>query len=235
MPIPSGTSRVQRQQLVDQVVTKLQEWISLERIAVGEKLPTEAELMAHFGVGRSTIREAVRILSHQGLITVRQGDGTYVQAQAAEASSLTQRLRQARAAEANEVRRVLELEMARLAALRRTEDDLARMRDHLARREQERERGNLQAFIDADVAFHTAIARATQNALLADLYHGFAITLRPTLPDVTLLAGSQSELHHELLDSIAQQQPERAAAATERLLGNIAGALPPVSSPGESS
>jgi GntR family transcriptional regulator, transcriptional repressor for pyruvate dehydrogenase complex len=69
---------VQQRKLGDQVIQQLQEKISLGELKPGDKIPTEAELMSMFGVGRSTIREAVRVLVNAGLLEVRQGDGTYV-------------------------------------------------------------------------------------------------------------------------------------------------------------
>src|SRR5580698_3927854 len=73
------TNPLPRHSLADAVVGRLQQQLSLGIYQPGEKLPSEPELMVQFGVGRSTIREAVRILSNTGLLTVRQGSGTIVE------------------------------------------------------------------------------------------------------------------------------------------------------------
>ena len=70
---------VKRLSLADDVASRLQEKISSGEYTLGEKLPTEPELMVMFGVGRSTIREAIRNLSNAGLVRVQQGLGTFVE------------------------------------------------------------------------------------------------------------------------------------------------------------
>src|ERR1700760_1539172 len=97
------TTPIQRHSLADAVVSKLQQQLSLGAYQPGEKLPSEPELMAQFGVGRSTIREAIRILANTGRLTVRQGSGTYVESQQSIAEPLQQRLRRADAADLDEV------------------------------------------------------------------------------------------------------------------------------------
>lgn len=216
---------VTRQQLVDQVIRQLRERISAGAYQVGERLPPEAELMAQLGVGRSTLREAVRALAHAGLVEARQGSGTYVRA-LREADPLEERVRQAEAADANEVRLLLELETARLAALRRKADDLATMRRCLEARDAAQEREDQDALLDADLAFHTAIARASKNGVLAGLYETFARALRPTFNVVFPLAGSHAELHWQLLSAIENQDPEAAQQVTEALLTHIRTSLP---------
>ncbi|HEY8971874.1 MAG TPA: GntR family transcriptional regulator, partial [Puia sp.] len=71
-------AQLQRHSLADAVVSRLQQQLSLGEYQPGEKLPSEPELMEQFGVGRSTIREAIRILANLGLLSVRQGSGTFV-------------------------------------------------------------------------------------------------------------------------------------------------------------
>src|SRR5581483_9202285 len=124
---------VRRERLADQVVHQLRRRLAAGEFAVGQKLPPEPELMAQLAVGRTTIREAVRALAHAGYLDVRQGDGTYVRALDPGQDQLAERLRQARVPEVYELRRALELEMARLAALRWDGDDLARIHAALER------------------------------------------------------------------------------------------------------
>lgn len=217
---------MQRVPLVEQVIQALRERIAAGTYPVGSRLPPEPQLMTDLGIGRSTLREAVRVLSHGGLLEVRQGDGTYVRA-VDEGDPLARRLRLARAAEANEVRQLLELETARLAALRRTPEHLARLREHLARREACREAGDVDGYLDADLAFHLGIAAASGNEFLADLYRSFAAALRPTLSEVATLADAQSELHAQLLQAIERGKPEQARALTGQLLGAIEASLSP--------
>src|SRR6266566_2559656 len=91
-----SSSPVRRQALVDQVLDYLQQQITTGTFPVGSKLPTEPELMAQLAIGRSTLREAMRVLVHMGLVDVRAGDGTYVCTPSPEAEPLGQRLRRAK-------------------------------------------------------------------------------------------------------------------------------------------
>src|SRR5271169_875714 len=118
-------SLIRRQQLVEQVIEHLNNVISSGTYAIGAKLPAEPQLMEELGIGRSTLREAIRVLSHNGVLEVRQGDGTYVRALPDSGETLARRLRRARVREVQEVRKTLEIEIVRLAAERHKEEDLA--------------------------------------------------------------------------------------------------------------
>lgn len=231
--VKSGEARIERQPLSIQVADRLRNRIAAGDYPVGSRLPTEPELVAEFGVGRSSIREAVQALAQAGILDVRQGSGTYVRALPAEAEPLTARLRRARIAEVHEARRLLEGQIAHLAALRRTDADLAAMRTALDRRETIRAQGlteNLTAFADADLAFHQAVARASGNAVLNDLYESFVVVIREAL--ITLnrdVPAAQAEgrkdhqaaLHERLYQAIESRRPGEARTAVDELLGDI--------------
>src|SRR5690606_1420434 len=133
-----------------QVIEQLRDAVRQGEWAVGERIPTESELASTLGVGRNTVREAVRALAHSGLLEVRQGDGTYVRA-TNEVSGALRRLCGARLREALHVRRALEVEAARLAATERTQDDLLTLPRALADRDERRSRGDLEAVARGDV------------------------------------------------------------------------------------
>jgi DNA-binding FadR family transcriptional regulator len=221
-------SSVRRLPLVEQVIAQLRARLAAGELRVGERLPPEPALMAQFGVGRSTIREAVRVLAHAGLLDVRQGEGTFVRASLAEVEPLALKLRRAHVAEVHEVRRALEVEIGRLAAQRRDQADLARLRAALDRRAEGLTRGDVEALLATDAEFHLALARATRNATLAELYATFAAAIAAALRDLVLLAGIRVEhvaLHEALFEAVAAGEPDRAEAATRRLLGYIVDSL----------
>lgn len=212
---------VRRRALVEEVISQLQAALDAGRFGLGERLPSEAQLMAELGVGRSTLREAVRVLAHSGVLEVRQGDGTYVRSSAAAGEPLARRLSRSRSAEVHEVRRALELETARLAAQRRSPNDLERMRAHLAARAAALASGDRHTALEADIAFHCAVADATANTVLAELYQTFAVSLRPALAELWSSSGdpvSAAVLHEQLLVAITNQDADAAAAITLRLL-----------------
>lgn len=204
---------VQQKKLGDQVIQQLQEKISLGELRPGDKMPAEPELMSLFGVGRSTIREAVRVLVKAGLLEVRQGDGTYVLDKAINPEPLEHRLRRATILEVYEVRRILELEIAKLAALRRTDDDLVHMRESLNKRREARRIDDNRAYVDSDLAFHLAVAAASKNSVLADLYLSFSNALRDALDKLISdqdLYQNQMSIHEQLLGAIERKDGQAA-------------------------
>lgn len=217
-------SEVPRRALVDRVIEQLQTRLSLGEPRAGERLPPEPELMAQLGVGRSTLREAVRVLAHAGLLDVRQGDGTYVRAAAAD-EPLDRRLRRAHVLEVYEVRQALEVEAARLAAERRDEADLTAMRSCLDRRAAAHAAGDQAAYLDADLAFHTRIAAAAKNGVLADLYNAFTNANREAWRDIVADPAPRADtaaLHEQLYAAITARDGETAMRVTAEHIDGVA-------------
>jgi DNA-binding FadR family transcriptional regulator len=163
------------------VIDQLKEQITAGSWELHGKIPTETVLAEQLGVGRNTVREAVRALTHAGLLECRQGDGTYVRATNELSGVMLRRLRAAEQLEILEVRRALEVEAARLAAGRRTEADVELIEAALARRERAWADRDSDAFVETDLAFHVAVVEATHNRVLIDLYNDFSAALRASI------------------------------------------------------
>ena len=215
-------NKIKPSQLSDQVIEHLQGAIAAGEYAVGAKLSAEPLLMKELGVGRSTLREAIRVLAHNGILEVRQGDGTYVRSLPSHGESLVQRLRRARIREVNEVRRSLELEIVRFAAERRDEPDLERMRGFLKTRHDALSDNDAAAALDADISFHCAVADAAGNEVLADLYRTFAFTLREALAALWDAgdgkASETADLHDRLLAAIEDRDASQAVETATAML-----------------
>lgn len=211
--MPLATTR--RTGLVDQVIDQLRTAVTQGEWPIGERIPTEVELGEQLGVGRNTIREAVRALAHTGILEVRQGDGTYVRA-TSEVSGAIRRLCGDELREVLQVRRTLEVEGARLAAAERTDDDVAELRALLARREVELQEGRWQDFARTDAEFHCAVVRSGHNGLLTELYRGLTEVITASVAatsSITPGADHVPEIGHEgLADAIADRDADRAAA-----------------------
>lgn len=219
-----------RTNLVGQVIEQMARLIEDGEWAVGSKIPPEPLLVEQLGVGRNTVREAVRALVHTGLLEPRQGDGTYVRANSELAAAMQRRLRRSYALDAYEVRASLERDAARYAALRRTDADLDALRAALGGRTRAWRAGDVEALIEADVVFHREVAAAAHNAILAEMYAYFTDALRSTLrsvidvplPDTIRL---QDEAHTAIVDAIEARDPERAERAAMAHLAEASGAL----------
>jgi len=119
--------------------------------------------------------------------------------------------------EVYEVRQGLELQAARLAATRRTDDDLARMDDALARRKRALAAERMPAYVDADLDFHRAVVTAAHNGVLSDVFASFSAALRTTLTSLTedsAVGRASHAIHVALADALRAGDPEVAAAAT---------------------
>ncbi|BCJ77197.1 GntR family transcriptional regulator [Catellatospora sp. IY07-71] len=209
-----------RQGLVPQVIEQLRTQIATGEWPVGSRIPTEPDLVAALGVGRNTVREAVRALVHAGVLECRQGSGTYVTAAHELTGVVARRLAAAEIAEAVEVRRAFEVEAARLAAVRRTPADLATLDQLLARREGTWRAGDAAAFVAADADLHVAIVAAAHNAMLAELYASFGGAMRASLSQQIgeTLTPDKYVDHDDLVEAIRAGDPERAARAAGAFL-----------------
>ncbi|MFG1998324.1 FadR/GntR family transcriptional regulator [Spirillospora sp. NPDC048911] len=210
-----------RSSLVEQVIDQLRDEIATGVWAVGAKIPPEPVLSESLGVGRNTVREAVRALTHAGLLECRQGDGTYVRATSELSGAVRRRLETAELIEILEVRRGLEVEAARLAAARRTDDDIAAINEALARRDAQWTAGDHAAFVEADLAFHMAVVEATHNQVLTDLYRDFSAVLRASIGAAGNLLQHSDIPHAPIADAIAAGDAAAAAQATHSCLDEI--------------
>ncbi|MEV5897640.1 FadR/GntR family transcriptional regulator [Nonomuraea fuscirosea] len=209
---------VARTSLVDAAIAELRREIAEGVWPVGTKIPSESRLAESLGMSRLSVREAVRVLAHAGLLHTRQGDGTYVTATDESQVALRRRLDTAAAMDIIDVRRGLDLVAARLAAGRRTEDDLTAMRGALARRDAAGRAGDLDGFADADVDFHLLVADAAHNALLRDLYRSMSDALRDSVRDQEQAALTPDPSHEALLRAIEESDAAQAIAVSVAIL-----------------
>jgi len=210
-----------RSSLVEQVIDQLRDEIADEVWPVGGKIPPEPVLSESLGVGRNTVREAVRALTHAGLLECRQGDGTYVRATSELSGAVRRRLETAELIEILEVRRGLEVEAARLAASRRTGADIEAIKQALARRDATWTTGDHAEFVEADLAFHMAVVEATHNQVLTDLYRDFSAALRASIGAAGALMEHADIPHAPIADAIEAGDATAAAQATHSCLDEI--------------
>jgi DNA-binding FadR family transcriptional regulator len=216
--------------LVEQATERLREQITGGNWPVGSKLPGETTLAKELGIGRSTVREALRALAGAGLVQPRQGSGVFVIATEVVADWPT-RLRRAAVSDVYEVRMLVEVQAARLAALRRTDEDIAAMRTALEGRRATASAGDAE-FIDADIALHAAVVAAARNPVLTDLFAEFTPVLREGLIDLLdLIDVRTEETHHgdaahaALVRAVEAMDAEEAARVAQAELQDTLGRL----------
>src|SRR5206468_5043347 len=152
--------------LSDRVADALAAEIRAGRLVAGDKLPTEAVLVEQFSVSRTVVREAVSRLKSLGLVDSRQGSGVYVKDAGFSPLNFDPRYAVSKQAviQIVEVRRALEAEVAALAAQRRTQADVERIRQSITALEKAVQAGG--DGVSEDVSFHRAIAEAARNPFL---------------------------------------------------------------------
>src|SRR5690554_379376 len=226
----STLSRVIHTKLSDVIVKQIEALIIDGSWAAGERIPSERELAKRFEVSRPSVREAIQKLEAQGLVTRRQGGGTYV------ASALDKQVVDplfdllARHPESQfdllEFRHALESVSAYFAALRGTDTDMERIAESFAAASKE---GLTTAkHAEALVKFYVAVAEASHNLVLLHLVRGMNDLLRDNIrknldqlkdrSDVL----AQMQVHREaLVKAIMERQPEQAREACHDHLAYI--------------
>ena len=195
-----------RVSLSRQVLTAMESMIRSGKWKVGDRIPAEAELARAFSVSHNTIREALQSLIHMGMLEARPGDGTYVMA--SDRFAVSNRLKESELPQILEARLALEKEIARLAAVKRTEEDLKELESALKDCH-----ARVRPGIEDDMLFHAAVARATHNPVLAELYNvvirHVQENLEGLLQEKQYDAGAM-KLHDDLLDAIRQREADTA-------------------------
>lgn len=209
-----------RTKLVDQVIEQLRQLVGSGEWPVGQRIPNESELVKSLGVGRNTVREAIRALAHTGVLEVRQGDGTYVRA-TSEVSGALRRLCGSELRDVIQVRRALEVEGARLAASNRTAEDIAHMELLLNRRNEGLRPDDTAEFAMLDTEFHLAVVSSSHNDMLIALYRGLVEAITASVEAASTLGIDIDDDHRDLMAYVAAGEPEEAARCVGAMLDRV--------------
>lgn len=220
---------VQTLRVFEQVAGQIEQRILKGELRQGDRLPTERELADQFQVSRTAVREALKILAQKGLVDMRPGRGTIVIDGVHEAMQdsigLLMKLKLGEvggSANLVEVREILEIEIAGLAAARATEGEIGALRKAIEIMDENLH--DADAFIAADNSFHEALARATQNTLIFILINSIVHLLSEQRKQVFEIEGGpqRGQLHHKrILESILARDPEAARMAMRAHLRQV--------------
>jgi len=197
----------------------------------GEQIPPERELCQQLGVGRASLREALKALEIMGMIETRLGDGTYV---CERLEFLSRPLlwaitssSEAEVQELVEARKPIEVELAGLAAERATSADLKEIGVHLDQMEVSLHDG--EQFLRSDIAFHLAVAQAAHNNILMNVLLLIRNLLQNWIGSTLKIAGvvqKALEQHQSIFLAIAKKNPAAARSAMQNHLQEMANFLP---------
>ncbi|PSS60239.1 GntR family transcriptional regulator [Ensifer sp. NM-2] len=206
-----------RTNLTDSAAESLRYAIADGRWTIGERIPNESDLCGLLCVSRGTVREAVKALVSQGLLETRQGSGTYVRSTFTSAQALV-RIKSSGLRDLWEARTALDVEAARLAALRHTQCDLDHMAELLAARGTVAD-GGAEAFVRRDVAFHKSVVEASGNRALIELYDFFSSAILETIQSTLVgwVPEPDQKAHAAIIRAIQTGDAELAGAVARAL------------------
>jgi GntR family transcriptional regulator, transcriptional repressor for pyruvate dehydrogenase complex len=224
-----GIQPIRKKAISDEIVDQLVDLIGRNELKPGERLPPERELCRQFGVGRTTLREALRSLATLGIVEGRVGEGTFISENSSRHLEKSLQwgllLDEKGIDDLIETRLMLECQTAASAAERVSAVDLEAIRTSV--QQLENALTHQDRFLEADLAFHLAIAQSSKNAILSNLISLTRNYLQqwivqslddPTLPDGERRARLSLEEHRAILSAIESKD---AAKARERMRVHI--------------
>jgi GntR family transcriptional regulator, transcriptional repressor for pyruvate dehydrogenase complex len=218
---------IRTSRLYEQIVQQIEESILKGSLKAGDQLPAERELAIRFGVSRTAVREAVKALREKGLVEAYSGRGTFITdgtSQAVRQSfDLMVKIGQPEGStDLAEVRSILEPEIAALAAERAEESDRATLREAVA--VMDRSLKDADAYIEADLDFHLALAEAAANPLILSLIDSIVGLLREQRLRIFQVEGGpqRGQIHHKrILEAMEKRDAKMARDAMKAHLEQV--------------
>jgi GntR family transcriptional repressor for pyruvate dehydrogenase complex len=211
-------SPIKNRRFTDRILAQLKEYILSRQTLPGERLPSEAEFAEIFGVSRGTIREALHILEHDGIVRIKKGPGGGLflsegnLVQVIDSIFFTMQWEKISFDTLIETRKPLEDKIARLASVRAEEEDIQEIEQILKKMEAPDLSHDL--FVQYDTDFHVALAKAAKNKVLL-MFMVAVKDLHNRVVDYSELHDhlfpAAREYHRKILDAVKDKDPDRAA------------------------
>ena len=224
-------TKLHKQNHYDEIAQQIKEMIMQGQLKLGDKLPSTKELSERFGVGRSTMREALSALKAMGLIEIRQGGASRVIREAPSEVTLPEwtslRMNRTTLLELMEVRQSLEISIASIAARKRTPEDLAQLQRIM--QDMESSVGNDAEGERTDLAFHELLVQATHNAIMVQTCDSIRNAMEMMIRDIRraeLYANQEVAVqllkeHKVIYEAILSGDPVRASEAMREHLEHV--------------
>ncbi len=189
--------------VVERIIEQIQNALAHGRFKLGDKLPSEFELMEELHVGRNSLREAMRVLTTLGIVEVRRGDGTYFcnELKPSFANHVAYRLllKEATALEIIEFRQMLDEDILTLAVQKCTADDIAKLKAYIDEMRKAFKSGDISKAAKLDYSFHMFLAECSRNKFLmrifSEIYAIFEGSIEQNMRTEKLFASADK--HHE--------------------------------------
>jgi DNA-binding FadR family transcriptional regulator len=230
---PRDPAATRSASVVDRLVSALGRDIASGVWKPDETLPTEPEISHRFGAGRNAVREAIKILAAKGFVRTERRAGTIVRpdfcwnlldAEVLNWMLLALANRDDVLSELSELRSIIEPAVAALAATHASAMETLRIFEAY----EQMEKGEMQTFIDAKIAFHDRLFEAAHNRLLVNLVPAFSLLLRTSF-EISIRAGKPAarnlKEHRQIAEAVSRRDPAGARRATRKLLERNAAGL----------
>ena len=212
--------------LYEVIVNEIEQLVVSGQLKAGDPLPPERELGLRFGVSRTAVREAIKVLSQKQLVTVRRGRGAIVahpSPQTVSASlGLLLKVRRASPAQLTEVRRSIEPEMAALAAEKATPEQIRELEAlAIAYRDSV---GNPSKAVPLDLAFHKCVSESAHNEVASAIIDSVEQLFLQSMIHHSRVEGAMEKSalsHHQVYSAISERDPEAARHYMRRHLDNV--------------
>lgn len=211
-------SPIKNRRFTDRILAQLKEYILSRQILPGERLPSEAEFAETFGVSRGTIREALHILEHDGIVRIKKGPGGGLflsegnLVQVIDSIFFTMRWEKISFDTLLETRKTLEDRIARLAAIRAGKEDIHEI-EQILEKMKPVDLGH-DLFVQYDTDFHVALAKSAKNKILLIFMVAVKELHNRVVNDSELhdhLFPAAREYHQKILDAVKNKDPDKAA------------------------
>ncbi len=218
---------VRTSRLYEQIVQQIEESVLKGTLKPGDQLPAERELAQSLGVSRTAVREAVKTLREKGLVEAYSGRGTFITDGTSQAARQSFDLmikvgQQEGSPHLAELRLILEPGIAALAASRIQEPEIVAMREAVA--VMDRAQRDPEAYIEADLDFHLALAEAAGNPLILSLIDSIVGLLREQRIRIFNVEGGpqRGQIHHKrILEAVERHDPELARSTMRAHLEQV--------------
>jgi len=220
--------QINRSKISDQIIKQILFLIEKKQLLIGSKLPTENEMIKQLGVGRSSLREAIRALSLLGIIEVKHGQGIYVTAFPESLSILSLKWRDLRGQEKVEkiveARKLLENMIIQAVIEKANEHDIRELRAKFEQMQSVQDKR--EEYVQADMAFHFEIAKASHNDILVGFLDSIRYMMRTWMEMDTPYNMGEAKItleqeHRRILEAVESRDLQRAKLAINKHLENI--------------
>jgi GntR family transcriptional repressor for pyruvate dehydrogenase complex len=217
-------SKIDRTSIKDQALEQIRRYILSGAVQPGQRLPSERDLAEQLGVGRNSVREALRVLETLGLIDIRIGDGTYL---AQDTSSnigrsigLSLAVHGGTIVEIISARRMIEVAAVGVAAQEASAEEVQLLEQELER--MEAQPADIREYLKADMMFHRLLGRMTHNPIVAHVIDSLItmleVALKETQGDELKTSMEAMASHRDVYEAIKARNPAAASDAMDRHL-----------------